>query len=439
MIASRAIAPLSSSSSGYKWAVVGMLWFICFFNYADRQMIFSVFPSLEAEFEFDPLELGLMASAFMWVYAFGAPIAGFIGDRVRRKDLILGGCVFWSLVTLTTGWCSRLWHFITVRALEGFGETFYFPASMSLTSDYHGPSTRSRALSLHQSSVYLGTIAGSWLGAVFAERWGWRSGFYVFGVLGLILAMVLYRCLREPVRGEAERSHVAQNPEPVDTPKPGLQEGTPRRRVSSKSAALLLLAAFLGANFVATIFLTWTPTFLVKKFGFKLSSAGLSGAVFIHLASALSVPLGGILADRLVRNHRGGRMLVQAGGLLTGSWFVFLVGYTPDVSTLVVAMTVFGFCKGLYDANIFASLYDLVEARSRATAAGVMNFVGWGGGALGPIVVGWVAKHGSAPTEIENMSKAISFGGIIYILAAAMLITAAVITHLSKRLQSYTV
>src|SRR5262245_1777326 len=104
----------------YKWAVVAMLWFICFFNYADRQSMSAVFPKLEEEFGFTKFEQGLIGSAFMWVYAFGAPFAGFVGDRLRRKDLILGGCLFWSFVTVLTGWCSRLWQFITVRALEGF-------------------------------------------------------------------------------------------------------------------------------------------------------------------------------------------------------------------------------------------------------------------------------------------------------------------------------
>src|SRR5688572_19806766 len=152
-------------ASSYKWAVVGMLWCVCVLNYADRQAIFSVFPKLQQEFGFDKVQLGLIGSAFMWVYAAGAPFAGFAGDVARRKDLILGGCIFWSAVTVMTGWCSKLWHFITVRAAEGLGETFYFPASMSMASDYHGPKTRSRALSFHQSSVYIGTIGGSWIGA----------------------------------------------------------------------------------------------------------------------------------------------------------------------------------------------------------------------------------------------------------------------------------
>src|SRR3954471_3887543 len=182
----------------YKWWVVLMLWWVCFFNYADRQAIYSVFPKLEQEFGFNKLQLGLIGSAFMWVYAAGAPLAGLIVDRFRRKDLILGGCLFWSAVTVTTGWCSKLRDFVIVRAAEGLGETFYFPASMSLASDYHGRRTRSRALSLHQSSVYAGTVIGSWMGAWFAERHGWRVGFYIFGGCGMVLALVLFRFLREP-------------------------------------------------------------------------------------------------------------------------------------------------------------------------------------------------------------------------------------------------
>jgi len=157
------------------------------------------------------------------------------------------------------------------------------------------------------------------------------------------------------------------------------------------------MLAFLGANFVATIFLTWTPTFLTEKFGFRLTTAGLSGSVFIHLASALSVPVGGWLADVLARRLAGGRILVQAAGLIAGAGFIVLVGLTHEVRTLLVAMTLFGLCKGLYDANIFAALYDVIEPRARATAAGIMNTVGWGGGALGPLAVGVATKYGGTP------------------------------------------
>jgi MFS family permease len=184
------------------------------------------------------------------------------------------------------------------------------------------------------------------------------------------------------------------------------------------------MLAFLCANFVATIFLTWTPTFLVEKFAFRLTAAGLSGTVFIHLASAISVPIAGFLADRLSRRFLGARMFIQGCGLVLGAGFVMLVGNTTSHGTLLVAMALFGFCKGFYDSGIFASVYDVVEPRMRGSVAGLMNTIGWGGGALGPIWVGWVSKYGSRPTEMENMSNAIAWCGAVYLVAAGLLAVA---------------
>jgi MFS family permease len=410
-------SPPARPPSAYKWAVVAMLWFVCFFNYADRQSIFSVFKSLHEEFGFDKFRQGLIGSAFMWVYAFGAPFAGLLGDWLRRKDLILGGCLFWSLVTALTGWCSRLWQFVAVRALEGLGETFYFPASMSLISDYHGGRTRSRAMALHQSAVYAGTIGGGFLGGYFAQHYGWRTGFYFFGLAGLVLALLLFGLLREPRRGQAEQT--------------GGHELTPLRfrevipALVGAPAALSLMAAFFGANAIAAVFLTWTPTFLAEKFHLGLAEAGWTGTVYIHLSSAASVLVGGALADRLARRMRGGRALVQALGLLLGTAFVYLFATASDLDVLKVAMALFGACKGLYDANIFASLYDVIQPQARATAAGVMNTIGWCGGALGTTAVGWAATHGPYGDEIDNISAAIAAGSWVYLGCAVLLLLTA--------------
>ena len=402
-----------------------MLWMVCVFNYADRQSIFSIFPKLHEEFGFDPVQLGAIGSAFMWIYAFGSPLAGYVGDRVARKPLILGGCLGWSLVTALTGFCGKFWQFVTVRALEGAGETFYFPASLSLMSDYHGPKTRSRALAIHQSGVYIGTIMGSWLGAWFALHYGWRVGFYCFGVTGAVLALVLFRFLRDPVRGAADRAAVlaadggARPPgalEPASDPALAAAPSvaTTLRLILSRPTAWMLMLVFLGVNFVATIFLAWTPTFLVSKFHYSLVAAGFSAVIYIQLASAVGSPLGGWLADRWALKLAGGRMLVQATGLIAGAAFVALVAHTSEERTLFLAMTAFGFCKGLYDSNIWASLYDVIEPRSRSTATGIMNTVGWGGGALGPLFVGAMMKYGGRPTQAENMSHAIGIGAGIY-------------------------
>ncbi len=114
-------------------------------------------------------------------------------------------------------------------------------------------------------------------------------------------------------------------------------------------------------------------------------------------------------------------MLVQGIGLLAGAAFVFLVGHTTSTFTLLAAMAIFGFCKGCYDSGIFASLYDAIPPQARGSAAGIMNTVGWAGGGLGALLFGLVAKYGHKPAEIENMSDAIAFGGVVYLVAATLI------------------
>jgi MFS family permease len=402
---------------------VFLLWFVCFFNYADRQTLSAVLPDLENEFHFDKEQQGLISSAFIWVYSGCALLAGFACDRFQRRQLIMGGCLFWSFVTVGTGWCSKLWHFLTVRALEGFGETFYFPASMSLVSDYHDGRTRSRALAFHQSGVYAGTILGSWLGAWLAERYGWRAAFYFFGGAGMALALVFYAFLREPRRGQAETTAVELAAHEIVDGEP-LSVGQTIVALFRSPAAPLLMLAFVGANSVATVFLSWMPTFLLEKFHLKQSDAALTATLYIQLASAAAVPLAGTLADRLAKRFAGGRVMVQAAGLLSGAAFVTMVGRTTSLDTLILVMVVFGFCKGFYDSGIFASLYDAIEPRARGTAAGLMNTVGWGGAAFGPWFIGWLAEHGKRPTKIENMSDGIAWGGAIYLVSAGLLLCA---------------
>src|SRR3954470_2025265 len=185
------------SHSAYRWLIVAMLWFVCLFNYADRQAISSVYPLLKQQMHLSDVQLGIVGGSFMWVYAAALPFAGIIGDAFSRKTLILGGLIFWSLITLATALSTQYWHLVLFRGLEGLGEAFYFPASMSLISDYHSSRTRSRAMSFHQSSVYVGTIAGGTAAGFLAQRFGWRSGFYIFGALGIVLGLVLALMLKE--------------------------------------------------------------------------------------------------------------------------------------------------------------------------------------------------------------------------------------------------
>lgn len=392
-----------------------MLWFVCFFNYADRQAIFSVFPLLKQEMGLSDIQLGIVGAAFMWVYAGFGAIAGIVGDKLPRKTLIIGGLIFWSLVTIGTALSTDYIHLVICRALEGFGEAFYFPASMSLLSDYHSKETRSKAMSFHQSSVYAGTIAGGTVAGFMGQYYGWQTSFYLFGGLGVLLGVVLLGFLKEPVRGQAEAHGEVEDGSHVLL---DLKQGNildTIKQVFSQPMVWILVAVFVGANFVASIFLTWMPSFLYNKFNMSLSMAGLNATFYLQMASVLGVISGGFLADRLVKTYRGGRMMTQSIGLLMGVPFIFLAGWTFSIPILILGLIGFGYFKGLYDANIWASLHDVVKPKNRATAVGFMNSIGWFGGGIAPIAIAYAStKYG--------MSASISATSALYLVFGLLLI-----------------
>ena len=397
-------------SSRYKWYVVAMLWWIAFFNYADRQAIFSVFPLLEKEFHLSNLQLGLLGSSFAWVYGLGAPFAGAVVDRVRRKTAILAGLQAWSVICMATALVRNFTGLLFFRAAEGIGETFYFPASLSLMSDYHAKTTRSRALGFHQTSVYIGTIAGGFFAGLIGQVYGWRWSFVVFGGLGILLGLVLGRFLIEPARGASDftgSTHARRVP---------IREFA--RILQTTPTAWLLMLAFLCSNFVAVVLLSWMPKFLFDRFHLSLAAAGLTATIFVQLASMAGSPLGGWFADLLRRRTPAGRLIVQAVGVFGGAPFVALCGLTASTSWLAFALFAWGLFKGLYDANIFASMFDVIRPEARGTAAGCMNMVGWlGGGGTAPIVIGYIAQRSS-------LGLAIAMAAAVYLAAGVLLLTA---------------
>jgi len=312
------------------------------------------------------------------------------------------------------------------RAAEGLGESFYFPAPLSFLADYHGRATRSRALGIHQTSVYLGTAGGAVLAGRLAEHFGWRSPFFVLGLAGAAYALVLGFLLVEPVRGQSE----VAKPESID---PALGDELDQGMISKEGlwekiagiltnrAAVLLLCVFVGANFVAAAFLTWLPTFIYRKFALGVSDSSTTSTVW-PLASLVGALWGGVLADWAARHRQGGRILVPSLGLILGAPFVFLAGWSESFWMLVAALAAAGLCKGIYDANIFASLFDVVRPGDRGTAAGLMNSVGWTGGFLAPVAVGLGSRN-------FGLSGAIASNTAVYLLVGLLALVAA---HLAE-------
>jgi MFS family permease len=407
----------------YPWIVVGLLWLCGFFNYADRQALTAVFPAIEREFKPSDRALGALASAFMLVYSLTSPLTGYAVDLLSRRLLIPAGLAFWSLICAATALPRSFFQLLVLRGAEGLGESFYFPASMSVLADFHGPRTRSRAMSIHQTSVYLGTAGGWYLGGLLGERFGWRSPFWVLGLSGTAYALVLAICLVEPLRGGADDEHNRartgrpSGPDPSDCLTGSLVERI-ARIVNNRTAALLLVV-FLAANFVATTFLAWLPAYVSRSFKLGLTDSAQT-SVFWALASLPGAVCGGALADWARRRYRGGRIRVQSLGLGLAAPFVLLAGVTTSVPILVIALVGAGICKGMYDANIFASLYDVIRPSDRGTGAGLMNTIGWIGGSMAPIVVGLVSDRVGLGIPIASTAALYLVGGVLAFLAARL-------------------
>jgi MFS family permease len=406
--------PSFASAPSYRWQVVWMLWCISLFNYADRQAIFSVFPLLEREMHLSAVELGLLGSAFAWVYGLSAPVAGMIVDRIRRTTAVLWGLQIWSAICLATGFSRDFTHLLGFRAAEGLGESLYYPASMSLVSDYHGTSTRSRAMGLHQTSVYLGTVAGGYFAGLIGEYHGWRSSFFVFGGLGILLGLVLRKRLVEPERDQADRT----SPSVASSTLPQSRYVDFLRHLATTPTALLLMLGFVCMNFVAVLLLAWMPKFLFDKFHLGLAASALLATTSVQAASVLGSLGGGWLADRMRARFASGRIWVQALAALAAVPFVVLCGQAASLTMCLVALSLWGIFKGFYDANTWASLFDVVRPEERGRSAGLMNTAGWFGGGSAPLLIGFAIEHVGISHAISSASAVYAAGGAILMICA---------------------
>src|SRR5262249_41034648 len=184
-------------------------------------------------------------------------------------------------------------------------------------------------------------------------------------------------------------------------------------------AAAVLLGVFVGANFVAAAFLAWLPSLVFRSFRLGLGTSSATSTVW-PLTSLVGALCGGVLADWAAQRSRGGRIRTQCLGLVLAAPFVLLLGWSSSVPMLIVALSGAGLRRGIYDANIFAALFDVVPAEDRGTAAGLMNTVGWTGGFLAPTVVGFASQAFGLAVAIGSTAAIYVIVGLLALWAARL-------------------
>ena len=385
----------------YKWEVLALLWMAYLLNQADRQVFNTVLPQIQESLNISRTEVGLIATIFSFCYALMVPFGGMAGDRLSRKWVTTIAILFWSVATMFTGLATGVVMLILLRSVAtGGGEAFFGPANYSLLGQYH-TDTRARAMSIHQTSYYVGVILAGWLAGYIAEKLGWQYSFIIFGAAGVIWGIVMAFRLKDK---KEEKPVISSEVEKSD--KPGILDGF--KTVFTTPTALILTIGFSGFIFVITGYMTWVPAFLQREFGMSVTDAGLHSMLWTYLAAFAGVLLAGTLSDKTAHLDRKIRMVIQAAGLILGASFLFFVNADASIWVVYACFAGWGFFRAFFDANIYTVLYDVTPARLHASCSSALITTGFAVGALAPVVLGYIVE---LPKTQKNPSEVVIVAG----------------------------
>ncbi|MEJ7826767.1 MAG: MFS transporter [Segetibacter sp.] len=396
-------------TKNYPWVVVGLLWVVALLNYMDRQMLSTMKPSMQtdiAELQ-SAANFGYLMAIFLWIYGFMSPVSGIIADRLNRKWLIVGSLFVWSGVTFTMGYATTFNQLYWLRALMGVSEALYIPAGLSLIADFHSSKTRSLAIGIHMTGLYMGQALGGF-GATIAANFSWQQAFHSFGIIGIVYSVILILFLRE------KKTTVTEN------------TGSDVIKTKNNSALFKGLGIlFTNISFWIILFYfaipslpgwgikNWLPTLFANNLKIDMAKAGPLSTITIAASSFLGVIFGGILSDRWVQKNLRGRIYTSAIGLGLTIPALLFIGFGHSLFHVIGAAFCFGFGFGMFDANNMPILCQFVSPKYRATAYGLMNMVGVFAGAFITDLLG-------KSTDAGNLGK--SFAMLSGIVLVALII-----------------
>jgi MFS family permease len=389
----------------YPWVVVALLWFVALLNYLDRQMLSTMRPAMQHDIVAleSAASFGKLMAIFLWIYGLMSPLSGMIADRVSRKWLIIGSLFVWSAVTLLMGYATTFNQLYWLRAIMGISEALYIPAGLSLIADYHKSSTRSLAVGLHMTGLYMGQALGGF-GAVIAANSSWQLTFHFIGIIGVVYALVLVVFLREPR-------------EPAT-----LEEMKEKGSVFSGMKGLLGLLSFWVIFLYFSIpsipgwaIKNWLPTLFSDHMHIEMSKAGPLATISTAVSSFIGVVIGGLLSDSWVQRNVKGRIYTSAIGLSLTIPALLFLGIGNSVFALLAAAFCFGIGFGMFDANNMPILCQFVPREKRASAYGLMNL---GGVFSGALITDFLGKS----TDAGHLGRDFSLMSLVIVAAVVMLL-----------------
>ncbi|MBT9484561.1 MFS transporter [Sediminibacterium sp.] len=396
----------------YPWIVVALLWVVALLNYMDRQMLSTMKPAMQINIQElqSATNFGYLMAIFLWIYGFMSPISGLIADRLNRKWLIVGSLFVWSAITFAMGFAKTFDQLYWLRAGMGVSEALYIPAGLSLIADYHTAKTRSLAVGIHMTGLYMGQALGGF-GATIAAEFSWQNAFISFGLIGVVYSVVLILFLREKkaggaatetLAGEAAASTAHLNSAAKSFNRESLFKGL--ATLFSNISFWVILFYFAVPSLPGWGVKNWLPTLFSENLGIEMSQAGPLSTITIAASSFLGVIFGGILSDKWVQKNIRGRVYTSAIGLAMTIPALLLIGLGSSMIHLVGAVFFFGFGYGMFDANNMPILCQFISSKHRATAYGLMNMTGVFAGAFITNILGKSSDAGSLGKDFAMMA-----------------------------------
>ena len=402
----------------YKWEILFFLWVAFFLNQADRQIFNVLLTSIQADLLLTDAQMGFIATAFNLAFAILVPVSGLLGDRISKRNILVFSILLGSVATMFTGMSSTWMMFVLFRSIAtGGGEALFGPAYVSTIASYH-KETRALAMSIHQTSYYIGVVVSSVLATYVASLFGWRVAFFIFGGVGVFWSVLMFIRMRDKPRvSEVEQNNNAKQ---ISVQKITIGESV--KALFSCPTAIILTIGFSGLIFVLTGYLTWMPTYLELTIGLSKESAAFNATIWTHAAAFVGILLAGRLSDKIAKYKHSYRMLLQACGLLVAVPFIVMMGRCSTEALIFLGLAGFGFARAFFDANTYAVMYDVIPEKHRASASCAMLMIGFGVGSF----AGWIL---GVLKPIIGLSLGISLLAVVWIPCALSLLVACKFTY----------
>lgn len=399
-------------SKYYPWVVVGLLWVVALLNYMDRQMLSTMKEAMSHSIpELEKAEtFGNLMAAFMWIYGLMSPFAGAIADRMNRKWLIVASLFVWSSVTLLMGFTHDFSTLYILRMVMGLSEAMYIPAALALIADFHTGKSRSLAIGVHMTGLYVGQALGGF-GAMLSHHLSWENTFIYFGLFGALYALVLATFLHET---DAQLARIKNGAKTNESQSNGLNNVVQSfGKILSSVPFWGMLIFFTATSLPGWATKNWLPTLFEQNLHLNMQVAGPISTATIALSSFIGVFVGGAISDRWVKTNVKGRVYTSAMGLGMMVPALAFLGFGSSYWSVIGGGFLFGFGLGFFDTNNMPILCQFFSSRYRSTAYGVMNM-------SGVIAGGYITKMLGKSTDAGNLGR--DFGVMAVVILVVVFI-----------------